>query len=367
MKFLFVGDYSNFHVSLATELKRLGHEATIVSSGSRCMDTQRDINLVREPGFVGGMKYMYRLFSVMSKMRGYDVVQLINPNFFELRPGKIRYFFNELRRHNRSVFLSLAGSDPYYVRMCCRSEELRYSEYRLGKEPAPFAQQNPTNELEWQTVEMLNHCEDIYNGVDGAVSCLYEYDVAGRYYLKDKLSYIGIPIDLESVGYMPAPLGEKINIFVGIKSEYKAFKGTDRLLAAAQRIEAEMPDRCRVEVVENLPYKEYMRRLESADIVLDQLYSYTPAPNALGAMAMGKVVVSGAEPEFYDFIGEHELRPVVNVTPDDEAIYQTIKELVLDRERLKMLSAQGREFVEKHNSSKVVVQRYLKHIDQTLK
>lgn len=367
MKFLFVGDYSNFHVTLASELKNMGHEATIVSSGSRCMDTHRDISLIRKPGFVGGMKYMYRLFSLLPKMSNYDVVQLINPIFFDLRPGKVRYFFNELRRNNRSVFLSLAGNDPYFVKMCCRAEELRYSEYRVGKEPAPFARQNPANEMEWQTVEMLNHCEDIYKGVDGAMSCLYEYDVAGRQYLGDKLSYIGIPIDLKSVKYTPAQLEEKINIFVGIKSEYKAFKGTDRLLVAAKRVEAEFPDRCRVEVVENLPYAEYMRRLEDADVVLDQLYSYTPATNALGAMAMGKVVVSGAEPEYYDFIGEQDLQPVVNLVPDDEIIYNELKSLVLDRERLKMLSMQGRMFVEKHNSSEIVVQRYLKHIERILK
>ena len=221
--------------------------------------------------------------------------------------------------------------------------------------------------MEWQTVEMMNHCSDIYGGVDGAISCLYEYHLAGEEYLGDKLAYTGIPIDVDNITHAPLPLRDKVNIFVGIKSEYKEFKGLERLLAAAQRVERELPDKCKVTVVESLPYAEYMQRLAEADILLDQLYSYTPATNALGAMAMGKVVVSGAEPEFYDFIGEHALRPVVNVTPDDESIYQTIKGLVLDRERLKMLSAQGREFVEKHNSSKVVVQRYLKHIEQTLK
>lgn len=367
MKFLFVGDYSNFHVSLADELRRQGHEATVVSSGSRCMDTRRDINLQRVPGFVGGLKYLYRIFSLLPQMSGYDVVQLINPNFFDLQPGKIRYFFHELRRKNRSVFLSLAGSDPYIVKMCCDARRLRYSEFRVGREPAPYAVANPFKEMEWQTVEMMNHCSDIYGGVDGAISCLYEYHLAGEEYLGNKLAYTGIPIDVDNITHAPLPLRDKVNIFVGIKSEYKEFKGLERLLAAAQRVERELPDKCKVTVVESLPYAEYMQRLAEADILLDQLYSYTPATNALGAMAMGKVVVSGAEPEFYDFIGEHALRPVVNVIPDDESIYQTIKGLVLDRERLKLLSAQGREFVEKHNSSKVVVQRYLKHIEQTLK
>lgn len=366
MKFLFIGDYSNFHVSLADELRRQGHEATVVSSGSRCMDTRRDINLRRSPGVVGGMKYLYRLFSLMPQMTGYDVVQLINPNFFDLRPGKIRYFFNELRRKNRSVFLSLAGSDPYVVKMCCDARKLRYSEYRVGQNPTPFAVANPYNEMEWQTADMMNYCSDIYAGVDGAISCLYEYQLAGEEYLGDRLAYVGIPIDVESIAYSPLPLRDKVNIFVGIKSEYKQFKGLERLLATAQKVERDFPDKCKVTIVESVPYAQYMQLLEESDILLDQLYSYTPATNALGAMAMGKVVVSGAEPEYYDFIEECQMRPVVNVVPDDEMIYETIRDLVLDRERLKKLSIEGRQFVEKHNSSQLVMKRYLEHINRII-
>lgn len=367
MKFLFIGDYSNFHVSLADELRRQGHEATVFSSGSRCMDTRRDINIQRMPGFVGGLKYLYRLFSLLPQMSGYDVVQLINPNFLDLQPGKIRYFFNELRRKNKSVFLSLAGSDPYIVKMCCEGQRLRYSEFRIGQEPAPYAVINPFKEMEWQTVEMMDHCSDIYAGVDGAISSLYEYHLAGEDYLGDRLAYTGIPIDVDNIVCAPLPLRDKVNIFVGIKSEFKEFKGLDRMLFAAQRVERELSDRCEVTIVENLPYSQYMQRLESADIVLDQLYSYTPATNALGAMAMGKVVVSGAEPEFYDFIGEPDLRPIINVIPDDESIYQTIKNLVLDREQLKRLSVEGRQFVEKYNASSVVVNRYLRHVNKIIK
>lgn len=364
MKFLFIGDYSNFHVSLAAELRRQGHQAVVISSGSRCMDTARDIDLRRSPGLLGGMKYLYRIFSLLPQMRGYDVVQLINPNFLDLRPGKIRYLFNELRKHNSLVMLSLAGSDPVIVKSCCDAQLLRYSEYRVGKDKSPFSLENPFNEMEWTTVEMMNHCRDVYERTDGAISCLYEYHLSAKNIIGDKLAYTGIPIDAEAIAYSPLPLKDKVNIFVGIKSEYKSFKGTDRLLVAARKVESECPNECRVTVVDNLPYAEYMKQLESADIVLDQLYSYTPATNALGAMAMGKVAVSGAEPEFYDFIDEKELCPIINVVPDDEQIYKTIKDLVSDRDRLQRLSLQGRAFVEKHNSSSVVVERYLNHIDK---
>lgn len=50
MKILFAGDYSNFHATLAAELRRRGHQAVVMSAGSRCMDTERDIDLRRTPG-----------------------------------------------------------------------------------------------------------------------------------------------------------------------------------------------------------------------------------------------------------------------------------------------------------------------------
>lgn len=366
MKFLFIGDYSNFHVSLAAELRRLGHEALVVSSGSSYMDTQRDIDLQRQSGVIGAIRYIYKLFALLPQLKGYDVVQIINPNFLNLKPGKIRYFFNELRKQNRFVFMSLAGSDPYYVKACCDAKDFRYSEYRIGSELSPFAKQFPNNEKEWQTSLMMDFCEYVYDNIDGGVSCLYEYQKVGERYLSDRLAYVGIPIDVDNIKYEPMHVDDKINIVVGIKSEYREYKGTDRLLAAAQRLESAYPDKCRVSVLENLPYIEYMSRLQTSHIVLDQLYSYTPATNALGAMAMGKIVVSGAEPEYYDFIEEHENQPVVNVLPDDEDIYRKLEWLISDREQLCRMSENSRRFVEKHNSSEVVVKKYLSHINKII-
>ena len=65
--------------------------------------------------------------------------------------------------------------------------------------------------------------------------------------------------------------------------------------------------------------------MRSSHVILDQLYSYTPATNAMLAMAQGIVAVTGAEPEFYDFIDEHDNRPIINAVPDDEALFRTFR------------------------------------------
>lgn len=153
-------------------------------------------------------------------------------------------------------------------------------------------------------------------------------------------------------------------MLVGIKSEMELFKGTGRMLEAAREVERRHPDLCRVSVARDLPFSEYMDALRGAHVVLDQLYSYTPATNALQTMAMGKVAVSGAEPEYYDFIEERELHPVVNVVPDDAEMVRVLENLVTDRVSLADRAACSRQFVEKHNSAPVVTGRFMRVWEQ---
>ncbi|MCM1319569.1 MAG: hypothetical protein NC217_04240 [Muribaculaceae bacterium] len=361
MKILFIGDYSNFHVTLARQLRQLGHEATVVSSGSRCMDTSRDIDISRKPGFMGSFGYLGKLFKLWPTLQDYDIVQIINPNFLELRPGKIRYFFSELKKQNKHICLSVAGTDPVIVKGCVEDGLFRYSEFRIGEEKTPYAKATRGIEYRWLNGTMGDHCRFIYENVDMAFSALYEYHVAAKPYLQERLRYAGIPIDLQAIREQPFVIGAdgKVNLLVGIKSEMELFKGTDRLLSAARDVERRHPDKCRVIVARDLPYSQYIDTLKDAHIVADQLYSYTPGTNALETMAMGKVAVSGAEPEYYDFIGETEMHPVVNVVPDDEMIINTLEELVLNPDDLRRRAAMGRMFVEKHNAATTVTQKFL--------
>ena len=361
MKILFVGDYSGFHATLGAELRRRGHQCTLLSDGSRCMDTDRDIDISRRPGLFGSFGYLGRLFNLWPTLKDYDIVQLINPNFLHLRPGKIRYFFKGLKEQNRHVCLSLAGSDPVTVKGCIEDDLFRYSEFRIGQAKSPYVKGTPGIEYRWLNGQMGDHCRFIYENCEAAMSALYEYHTAALPYLGEKLAYTGIPIDLESIRERPFAIGGdgKVNLLVGIKSEMELFKGTDRLLEAAREVERRHPDCCRVIVARDLPFDQYMERLEEAHVVLDQLYSYTPATNALQTMAMGKVAVSGAEPEYYDFIGEKQLHPIVNVVPDDALIVKTLEGLVLNPDDLRLRASLGRGFVCKHNSAATVADRFL--------
>ncbi len=364
MKILLIGDYSNYHACLGEALRRLGHEVTVASDGGGFMKTDTSLPLRRLlPGPAGGA-LLYAQMLADRRLRGYDVVSLIAPSFVTLRPRRLRKVYGILRRHNGSVFLGSVGTDKAIMDFLTSSDcPLCYSEYFIGKNPyAPNDGVLRENEL-WQTGEIADWCEELYDSVDGVTTALYEYHLAmERRLSRDKIAYTGIPVDLDAIKPLNRPLAEsgRVKLFLGIKSNRYIFKGLDRIKCAACRVAKELPDNCTLIEVRDVPYREYLDAMRQADIVLDQLYSYTPATNALQAMAAGQATLSGGEPEYYDFIGEHELRPVINCRPDDESIYRIIKDCVVNPARVVEAGKAGRLFVERHNGSELVAQRHLR-------
>ena len=89
MKILLLGEYSNVHWTLAEGFRQLGHQVTVISNGDFWKNYPRDINLTRSPGKLGGMTYMLKLYSILPQLRGYDVVQVINPIFLEVKASRI--------------------------------------------------------------------------------------------------------------------------------------------------------------------------------------------------------------------------------------------------------------------------------------
>lgn len=365
MKILFVGDCSNLHNCLAQQLRKMGHDAVVASHGSFWMNTGRDIDLARGDGRLGTVAFLWKLLKALPRMRGYDIVQLASPGFVELRPEKIRLIFDYLRKYNRKVVLSALKTDVVYHQACHDGHTYRYSDYMVGDLPSPYAlsaEYRANHEDNWTLPIMLEHSDYVMNRVDGVISCLWEYHEAYRQRVApERLAYGGIPIDTDSLTLRPlSEEPRRVRLFIGIQRDRTVVKGTDRLLEAARRCCDRHPRECELEVVENVPYSEYTQRMRASHVILDQLYSYTPATNAMIAMAQGLVAVSGAEPEFYEFIGETQNHPIVNVNPCVEGdIDEKLEYIIAHKHRLPQWSRESREFVLKHNSAQVVARRSL--------
>lgn len=364
MKILFVGDASNLHNCLAHALRDLGHTAVVASNGSHWMNTERDINLKRNPGKIGAVRYVLDVLRALPKMRDFDVVQTCGHIFLDLKPGKVRRVFDFLKRHNRSIVMGALGTDYVYYTACHDGKTYRYSDYMVGDKPSPYAlsaEYRAKHEDNWKLPLMREYSDYVLKHIDGAISCLWEYQACYEPLMGDRIAYGGIPIDTASVvPHIVEHEPDKVKFFIGIQRDRNILKGTDLLLEAARRTVDRYPRQCELTVVESVPYQEYIEKLNSSHVILDQLYSYTPATNALLAMARGLVAVSGAEPEYYDLIGERELRPIVNVNPLIEGdIDAKLEWLVRNKHQLPELSRQSRAFVEKHNEAHIVARRYL--------
>ena len=371
MKILFVGDASNLHNCLARQLRLMGHDTVVASNGSHWMETARDIDLNRRPGRLGAVRYVLDVLKALPQMRGYDIVHLSSQIFLELKPSKVRRVFDYLRHHNGKVVLSALGTDRVYYDACLDGKTYRYSDYRVGDKPSPYvmsAEYAAQHQDNWRLPVMKQYSDYLLEHIDGVVACLWEYYEAYRPLVGDRLAYGGIPIDIDSLTLRPLTQEpERVRFFIGIQRDRTVIKGTDRLLASLQRVHARYPELCEMEVVENLPYAEYTRRMRASHVLLDQLYSYTPATNALIAMAQGLVAVSGAEPEYYDLIGESTLHPIVNVTPySDDDIDRQLESIIQQKSRLPQWSRESREFVVRNNAAQVVAERHLHFWHQLL-
>ncbi len=368
MKILLLGDASNYHVTLARGLRDLGHAVTIASDGSGWMRTARDINLSRPlPGKAGGLALWLKAGAAIAsgRLTGYDIVSIHNPVFLPLRPERLRPIFDRILRHNGDVYLTALGTDPVFIEECLDPRSpIAYNEWRMPDgSAAPLARECPGLLAEWQAPALAGYTDYVYSRIRGAVSVLYEYDVALRRRLQPgQIAYAGIPID--TAGIAPAGIPRdisKIRLFLGRHSYRQLEKGTDLLERAARIVAARHPQAAELVIVEDRPYAEYMQLLRSAHVVLDQIYSYTPATNALLAMAMGLNTLSGAHPDYYRFIGERELRPVISASPHLDELVDTLEAVVGDPEALHRRSAEGLQFVRKHHDARIVAQRFIDH------
>lgn len=359
MRILLLGEYSNVHWTLAEGLRSLGHTVCVVSNGDFWKDYRRDISLVRKYTKWGGLCYMLRLCLLLPRLRGYDVVQLINPMFLELKAERIAPVYRYLRRHNGKVFLGAYGMDAYWVEACMRRPRLfRYSDFNIGEKD--IANEYTIEQAaDWTGTPKAMLNREIAQTCNGIVAGLYEYFAAYKGPYASRLAYIPFPLaaSAECTGWYDT--SRKLRFFIGVQKERSIYKGTDIMLRALERVVAAYPDKCEMLKAESVPFEEYSRMVDECDVLLDQLYGYSPGMNALLAMSKGKVVVGGAEEECYAMLGEESLRPMINVLPDEADVYARLVWLVENRDRIAALQQQSVELVARHHAPEKVARQYV--------
>lgn len=359
MRILLIGEYSNVHWTLAEGLRKLGHEVCVASNGDFWKNYPRDISLVRKSNSTSDTaRYLLQVGLAARRMRGYDVVQLINPMFLELKAERIYPFYNYLRKNNGKVFMGAFGMDYFWIDTCRRTQTFKYSDFNFGDRLR-------TDEIalrevaDWTGTEKERLNKFIADDCDGIIAGLYEYYACYHPVYPEKTTFIPFPINTSAISYTARPPEDKVKFFIGIQKERGQYKGTHIMFRALRRVAEKHPDLCEIVKAESVPYPEYCHLMDNSHVLLDQLYSYTPAMNGLLAMAKGLVLVGGGEEENYRILGEESLRPIVNVVPDEEDVFLQLEQLALNAEKIPAMSKDSRLYIERHHDYTKVARQYL--------
>lgn len=389
MKILLIGEASFLHNTLKKGLLERGHRVLTMSDGNGWHDAPRDIDLRRDGrwGKLGGLRVVWQLLRHLPQLCGNDVVQIHNYQFVPLMYRWNTLLLRFLKLTNRRVVKGCFGDDPQIFRRQAQGVPAYSDTFWSG--------QLQNAELHRDRIaEVVEHGAEASwrkttHMADALVACLYEYwlDYNEPPYAA-KLHYIPLPMECEEMvrwcdgekvkclgNDTPSPSHPNdfqlptnlttspphpLTILIGLQPKRDFMKGAMKIAALVEEVARRHPGKVQIKYVEGVPYDEYMHLLAEADVLVDQLYSYTPSMNSLAAMARGTVVIGGGEEEYYEFIGEDTLRPIINVRPDvpDEENIAAIERALFTDGMLERMAQESIQFVHKYHDYRLVAKQY---------
>lgn len=349
MNILLLGEFSSLHKNLSEGLVKLGHDVLTVSSGDGWKKINSDIVFDSPlPGRLGGLhRHVVSPLVNRKKLVGFDIVQFICPFVFLNFMGFNNKFVRHIIKNNERSFLSAPGGDAFYWQ---NQAGLRYSplddhkRYDL-KIKKHFLESEKA--LEWNT--------ELARNVNGIIPIMHEYSRVYQDFPNLKKS-IPIPVNTDKIVFKENKYKNKLVVLHGLSRE--GFKGTRHVREAFARLEKKYPNDLELILAGNLPLAEYLKLMERANVIVDQTYSYSCGVNAVFALAQGKIVLGGAEPESLQEFGLSS-SPVINILPDAVDIERKIENLLDNKNRLEELGNRSRLFSEEVHHYVKVAESYV--------
>lgn len=378
MKILLVGEYSGVHTNLANALRLQDHIVFTVSDGDSYKNFPRDITIKRKhfSGKIGllcelmleylGVKglicYLLNLKKINS-LKGYDVVQLINPVALEAFGSIANIFFiKKLSKNNKSLFLCALGDDTRWVNACLTGgfkyspfnlltlkTAVKYSyslRYKYGlffttlqKTAEQLSKKIIPGLLDYQKAyENSEKCTDIIR-IPLSESLITQ--------AKEKL------IQLENSQGSQDREYRAIRIFHGWQLGRELKKGNYIFDDAVKKYLAQKKENIDYQVVTSVPYHEYISKLNCSDIFLDQTNSYDRGVNALIGMAYGCVVFSGFEDgNIHPDIG-------INAMPSSDTICDSLEGVINNPKLMYNIKINALKFIIENHEPALIASKYI--------
>jgi hypothetical protein len=331
-------------------LEFLGYTVLLASNGDGFKGFESDIKISPY-----NSKYLGKILNVIyfiiniRKFTGYDVVQFISPFVFPyyyhyLGLPKLVYWLN------RKKIYYACGTDPAFL-----SSSRKFSYF-------PFDDKNSSEYPNYNKKNKYKIYNNFLKNIDLIIPAMYEYFVG---YADNPKVVNPIPLPCTNFYTKKIKKTEKINILFGITR--KNFKGSDQILKALDSIKIKYNNKLIIKIVEKVPFNEYSKMLDEADILIDQCKSYSYGMNAICAMERGVIVLSGNEKIAMDYLGIQD-SAVVNITPSSEHIESILSSLIdcgADNIYHKKLSSL--EYVKKYHNAVTIANKFNKSYNNILK
>ncbi|WP_299275261.1 glycosyltransferase [uncultured Psychroserpens sp.] len=373
MRILLVGEYSRLHNSLKEGLTKLGHDVVIVGNGDGFKNYPVDIfvdHSFHKPLLKKLKVAFYKLTSIdlgsievylkalyhFKKMKGFDVVQLINESPLVIQAKYEKRFIKRLLKHNKKLFLLSCGIDHQCMTFMMDGK-FRYSIM------SPYLADESLHklykfQLQYLNPEFTNLHHFIYKHANGIIATDMDYHLP----LLGHSKYLGLipnAINTEKIKCIPFSIDGKIKIFHGVNKSAVVKKGNKYFEEALKIIEQKYPDKVEIKTTYSIPYEQYIKLYDECHILLDQAYGYDQGYNALEAMAKGKVVFTGAEKEWLDYYGLEKNKVAINAKPEVDSLVKNLEWLITNPEQIISISNNARAFIEKEHNYINIAGKYV--------
>lgn len=359
MNILIVGEFSGFSKHLKNGFVKLGHKVTIVHSGDGWKNIKGDkedisyssvlhIGKYVIPGS-GKLKALYSRKQIVSQINKrfpeeIDLIIVVSYRFISsniFQAGVPVSFIKESIKKGAKLVMSICGTDP------------------AGRYATPdyYTLINSKIPLKDRRYDFLIENSNVI------IPTIFEYYNAIKQYCSMRgftdakiVNSIPLPISLEP-NYNIIPCKDrKIVIFHGIIRPIA--KGSPFIKEAMDRIQKEFPESVECFCVGGLPYDEYIRLFDRVDVLIDQTYCNGWGVNAIIGAMKGKCVLTSCGPENGDNMKIPEI-PFVKIEPNSKQIYEILKALIQNPERIDKIKMDSRCFVEQYCASDIVARRYI--------
>ncbi len=355
MRILLIGEYSGFHNALKDGLVSLGHDVVLAARGDTFKKISRDIEWeVESPLLTRKISAYFKQFIDIVNLKHFDVIQFIGPGEFNPRLGYNRFVMRYLMKNNTKSFLVIAADDctvwNYYKDRTLSSS----FEYNWVRDIVKFNSQEQLV-MKWcEDSAYRNKLDQIKQKMVKIIPIAYEYFKPYENYTNIN-QIIRMPINTDKVQYMPNKVNNKLVVFHGLNRE--AAKGTPYIRKAFEILKKKYPNDLELVIDGQMPLKEYLNFIRGVNVVVDQTSSYSLAMNALYSMAMGKVVMGGAEPESIIANG-YDFMPAINIKPDYQQIVSQIEQLLEQKDQVENIGLNSRKFVEQYHDYRIIAKQY---------